>query len=354
MKNKNIYIITISLFLLLTTFNFISSSTISNNIPLNVSFPLPSEKEVFEVFECDRNNLYLGKDNVERENNYAFEGEQLQWIVLVVDLYGKEEIKKVYTTFGDAQKEGNNYYSSCNKILKNISQINFQSCNAHFGDYKLDGFDDNTMEYYNCELTVKSPEEIYGEKWITVEAKTHSGELSTIDENEFWFFNPTVALMINGEALSFGDLTTGKVSYSNNITLINSADERAGVILDMFISGTDFYDTKSQFSYCPDKNKLSLSRITYFASNGEYYTTFETPSADKEGYRKINYATSFNSTQFYGAYEIIPKDQIESTIYSGNLLNPSSEMILNFKVNVPETCVGTFDSGNIYFWAEAV
>src|SRR3990167_2374411 len=48
-----------------------------------------------------------GQRLVERINNYAFEGEQIKWEVLVQDKNGVEKIEHVFATVGDQQGEGN-------------------------------------------------------------------------------------------------------------------------------------------------------------------------------------------------------------------------------------------------------
>ena len=40
--------------------------------------------------------------------------------------------------------------------------------------------------------------------------------------------------------------------------------------------------------------------------------------------------------------------------HHGNTLSPGSEIALTFKLGLPEPCVGNFDSGDIFFWGEAI
>src|SRR3989338_3941567 len=48
-----------------------------------------------------------GQRLVERINNYAFEGEQIKWEVLVMDKNKIDQNIDVYATIGDVQGEGN-------------------------------------------------------------------------------------------------------------------------------------------------------------------------------------------------------------------------------------------------------
>jgi len=49
----------------------------------------------------------------ERINNYAFEGEQIEWLVLVMDKNGLEKIDDVFATIGDVQGAGNDIEVDC-------------------------------------------------------------------------------------------------------------------------------------------------------------------------------------------------------------------------------------------------
>jgi hypothetical protein len=43
-----------------------------------------------------------------------------------------------------------------------------------------------------------------------------------------------------------------------------------------------------------------------------------------------------------------------STYSDGNQLTPGSDMVLKFRLDLPATCVGEFDTGNFFFLGEAV
>jgi hypothetical protein len=50
---------------------------------------------------------------------------------------------------------------------------------------------------------------------------------------------------------TFEDVRPGTSSYSSTLLVANDADEGSGVMMDMFISGTDFYDSSSSGAKCP-------------------------------------------------------------------------------------------------------
>jgi hypothetical protein len=301
-----------------------------------------------------------GQELLERLQNYAFEGEQIQWRVLVMDKNGIEKIQDVYATAGTSQGAGNDIEVNCvlDQIVTNESQI-LDSCNARIGQADLeDVFHTRTAAFYVCTLTVETPDSMYGEYWLTVEALDLDGLMGTMDENEFWFMNPVIALSIDGD-LTFDDVRPGTDSYSSTLLVGNDADDSSGVMLDMFISGTDFYDSTSSGAMCPTSNQLALSSFRYFASLGSYDTQDDERS-DAEGYVGIGYGIGFNDPNpFYTTgpntgYEIVHSPINSAGYHAGNILSPGSEMALTFKLSLPEPCNGDFDSGDIYFWGEAI
>jgi hypothetical protein len=290
---------------------------------------------------------------VERTQNYAFEGEQIAWDVLVFDKNGIEKIEDVFATIGSSQGAGNDIEVNCilDEVLSHNTPVREQ-CNARILEEVLNQFYDNTAAYYTCILTVETPESMYGEHWITVEALDLDGLSGTMDENEYWFLNPVIALSIDGE-LEFENVRPGTSAYSTTILVGNDADDGSGVKLDMFISGTDFYDSSSSGAKCPVSNQLELENFRYFASKGAY-TTSQDPRSDAEGYVGIEYGLGFHDPYpFYYANEIIQAGEVYG-YYSANYLTPGAEMAITFRLDLPEPCNGDFDTGSIYFWGEAI
>jgi hypothetical protein len=304
----------------------------------------------------------------ERTQNYAFEGEQIRWKVLVMDKNGIQKVEDVYGTVGDVQGAGNDIEVNCVEDLQTTEIL--EQCNARILEEKITDFDSQVHRYYDCILTVETPVSMYGEYWITVEAVDLDGLTGTMDENEYWFLNPVVALAIDG-SIDFSDVRPGTHSYSTTLLVGNDADDGSGVQLDMFISGTDFYDSSSSGAACPTTNQLKLGdgssvcdydndAFCYFATHGAY-DTIDDARSDVEGYVGINYGIGFNDpTPFYGAangdgtgFEIIQALQV-GPYFPGNVLVPGSEMAITFRLNLPEPCNGDFDSGAIYFWGEAI
>ena len=205
----------------------------------------------------NRNPADGSLEMVERVNNYAFEGEQIVWDVLVMDKNGIEKISDVYVTIGSTQGTGNDIEANCDlgTFLDGDSITDF---NARIGEEQLTTLDADTMAIYTCTLTVETPNSMYGEFWVVGEVEDLDGNQADFDENEFWFFNPIIALTIDG-TIDFADALPGAVSYSDTLTVTNNAEAGSGVLLDMQISGTDFYDPDPSGAKCPTTNRLKLN-----------------------------------------------------------------------------------------------
>jgi hypothetical protein len=329
----------------------------------------------------------IGEELLERVNNYAFEGEQIAWDVLVFDKNGIEKIEDVFVTIGDVEQgPGNDIEVDCvlDYVLSDQDSAP-SSCNARILEEEIEFFQDNVAALYKCILTVETPDSMDTEYWVTVEATDLDGLSGTFDENEYWYFNPVIALSIDGD-LTFDEVRPGTSSYSSTLLVGNDAADGSGVLLDMFISGTDFYDSTSSGAKCPISNELKLGNgdsmcdvgpdfslfpnsattdtFCYHATHGAYSTQND-DRADVEGYVGINYGDTFNAAPFggnwYGAangdatgYEILQHPNTGLVYFPGNVVSPGSEIAITFRLNLPEPCNGDFDTGSIYFWGEAI
>jgi hypothetical protein len=349
---------------------------LANSVGTGVGVDIKTEDFAPRVWMCDHrmvmdDNVEWGRTTTggqeltERTNNYAFEGEKIQWKVLVMDKNGIEKLQDVYGTVGSTAGVGNPIEVDCKRISATNGSTIDSSCNARIDEEKLTKFNAEDMGYYQCTLTVESSDSMYGEYWITVEAMDLDGLSATMDENEYWYFNPVISLDVRGD-LSFNDVRPGTASYSDSMTVGNAADAGSGVTLDMFIAGTDFYDSASSGAMCPKSNQLALSAFRYYAVNGAYSTANDQETdhnkydpqtqrnKDSEGYVNIQYGDHFDRTM-YDEAEILQAAPIQGGRgYAANLLAPGAEMSLTFKLNLPEPCNGDFDTGSIYFFGEAV
>jgi len=321
----------------------------------------------------------IGGTMLERINNYAFEGEKIKWKVLVMDKNKIDQNIDVYATIGDVQGEGNDIEVNCQRVGGNRVE---KSCNARILEEEVE-WNPDLMDYFECTLTVETPESMYGEYWITVEAEDGDGLLGTMDENEYFFLNPEIRLSVDGD-LTFEDVRPGTEAYSDTLLVGNDADDGSGVLMDMFISGTDFYDSSSSGARCPSTNQLALNGVgpngvrhtgtaigddtgfRYFVTNGAYssyddltvdtqtYDTGTFRAKDTEGYLDIQYGDHWDRTVYDEAEILQSPVKLGGVYYAGNILAPGAEMALTFKLDLPEPCNGDFDTGAIYFWGEAI
>ena len=293
-------------------------------------------------------SLYSDDNLRYRSANYAFEGESISWTVLVLDKNGINKIEDVFATIGDVQGEGNDIEVNC--VLDAIGPENLPNeelggvCGATIGeeDVNSSNFEnwDQIAGLYTCTLTVETPDSMDEEYWVTVEAVDLDGLSGTMAENEYWFFNPEIALSIDGD-LVFEEVRPGTVTSSETLLIGNDAEDGSGVRLDMFISGSHFYDSSSSGAMCPSTNELNLDAFSYYALNGphESNNNMEIPAGDQiTESRRIMDGVAYS----------------EGNLNYKNLLSPGAEMSITFKLDLPEPCNGDFDTGSIYFWGEAV
>ncbi len=363
---KKLLILSVMALLVLSVMPAVFAVSVGSGLTPEIS----TEKFAPRVWMCDNRVVYDdatepgrisadGQVLIERINNYAFEGEQISWDVLVMDKNKIDQNIDVYGTLGEVQGEGNDIEVNCIRESNQPERVP-KSCNARIQEEYVD-WNPDTMAMFSCTLTVETPESMYGQYWITVEAQDGDGLMGTMDENEYWFLNPEIALSIDGE-LNFDEVRPGASSYSDTILVGNNADESSGVLLDMFISGTDFYDSSSSGARCPTTNQLALNAFRYYATNGAYSTSGDAQvdvvdgdrDRDAEGYMNIEYGIGFNNPDpFYNNAEILQSPAF-LFYWPANVLAPGAEMALTFKLDLPEPCNGDFDSGQIYFWGEAI
>jgi hypothetical protein len=290
-----------------------------------------------------------------------------------MDKNGVEKIKDVFGAVGNSGGDCDDIQVNCQEI-DNYKHCDGEycrngdggyiphSCNARIDEEYIRHFNDDEMQFYECTITVETPESMYGEYWLTVQAEDMDGLKGIMDEKEYWFLNPVIALSLEGY-MDFENVRPGTDSYASTMLVGNDADAGSGVLLDMFITGTDFYDSSASGAMCPTTNKLGLSAFRYFATNGAYSTSFDSEvddvdgdrDKDAEGYVNVEYGKGWNDPKpFYNNAEILQAGPMIGPYWAANILAPGSEMAITFKLSLPEPCNGDFDTGSIYFWGEAI
>jgi hypothetical protein len=319
----------------------------------------------------------------ERRQNYAFEGEEVDWDVLVWDANGHDSITDVFMTVGDTQGTGNDVEAQCRLTTVLTPGTSISVFNVRRGHQTLAAVpagETGQWATYDCTLTVESPASMQGSFFANAEVTDVDGLSNIADENEYWFFNPVVALSIDG-ALDFGSVVPGQLSYSDTLLLGNDAEDGSGVMLDMFVSGTNFYDPASSSAKCPTTNELGIENFRYFATSGGYSSysdarsnstgLFTGPGTDADPLGE-NYVGIVLGDRITDAREVICDGNtavgtgaVRTTLaacgynaavtYSdGNQLTPGSELALTFRLDLPSPCSGDYTDGSIFFWGEAV
>lgn len=289
---------------------------------------------------------------VERVQNYAFEGEQVVWDVLVWDKNGNEKVSDVYVKVSSQLGandfiEANCRYDSTSSGLRELHGL------IKEGEEVIE-WNAATMQWYTCTFTVETPASMHGEYFISAVAEDLNGMSDEFVDAEKWFFNPVIALGVSG-SLNFGVVRPGATVLSDTLVLTNNAEAGSGVMLDMFIAGTDFYDPSHSGAMCPTSNVLRLTNFKYKATNGAY-DTCDNNGADAQCYDNIPYFMDGAGDPGNNNYQrIIDGPVINGPYPAGNVLSPGADISMNFKLSLPEPCNGgPFSDGQIKFFGEAV
>ncbi|MFH1211602.1 MAG: hypothetical protein V1659_01600, partial [Candidatus Woesearchaeota archaeon] len=259
---------------------------------------------------------------ITRTNNYAFTGEQLRWRVLVRDENGITGLI-VESTVGPSQGTGNPAQAGC------TLEATQPTDGATFGWASGVSFDSKTDLIYYCILSVEPG--MRGQYWAQAVVTDALGAQDSFHEDSFFYFNPAISLTIIGagnglvfteEGQATGIVRPGRTGYSQSILVRNTAASGSGVILDVDIKGTDFYDSSSSPARCPTTNQLGLNNFRYFATKG-VYTTAGSATVDSEGYETIGYNW---------------QNLIRGSGTPGSRLAQGTEATLTFKLNLPSPC----------------
>jgi hypothetical protein len=379
-----------TLFVLALLIVSVAPAVVATDVGADIGVEIITEDFEPLVWNCGGRIMYddstepgrLGAGELlERINNYAFTGEKISWRVLVLDKNGYEKIADVYATIGSTAGTGNDIEVNCQ--FDHVATTIDPDCNARIGEEILTGDHSQVAAYYDCTLTVETPDSMADEYWVTVEAEDIDGLLGAMAEQEYWFFNPEISLSVDS-GIVFEYVRPGTSAYSSPILVGNEAEAGSGVMLDMFISGTDFYDSESSGAMCPTTNELILGDGDSYCDVGPEFGGSDTATdpfcfkvtnanlpagtpddrQDTEGYIGINYGIGFhNPNSFYGlfngdgaGYEMVqgPMNVLYGNYFGHNLLSPGAEHSVVFRLNLPEPCNGDFDSGSLFFWGEAI
>src|SRR3989344_6648009 len=125
-----------------------------------------------------------GEELVERANNYAFEGEQISWEVLVNHMNGITQVEQVSIIAGLVQGTGSSEAScALDTILvagTDITEFNVRRGSDPVTTVPVD--EQGLWATYDCVLTVESPATMDEQLFVTAQVEDNEGEINLADE----------------------------------------------------------------------------------------------------------------------------------------------------------------------------
>lgn len=237
---------------------------------------------------------------------------------------------------------------------------------------------------YECILTVDpqwytNPSAMNSSVYIT--AYNSSGSVANGTHFESWYFNPALSMSVttsDGQAISFEQLPYGAnghderwVHSTNRLIVKNTAE--AGVNMWMYLAGTDLTDPGGA-SLCPTSNVLNLHGPGVggvLDPDGVLAGTDDTGMAfrgwtgtmtgdwrwmsnyDVNGACEMVTPGTVDTDPCYGG-KAVPKTGELGEEAFGNLLTNQGTLEVEFKLNYPMPCIGTFSQGTIYIFGKPV
>jgi len=280
-----------------------------------------------------------GINNCEyRAGQYAFAGEMIVYAVVVRDPNGVEDIGYVKVQI-DGEPE----------LLCNEKYVSPNSCDG------LGSFDPETDKAFVCHLTVEPT--WYADSTLTISVWNTVEERTDSTHSENWFFNPGIALDVStsdGQPIHFEDGGPGDWVHSLNHVKIKNIGE-GGVNLWMYLAGTDLYGIEGA-AKCPITNKLDIENM-YFrgwsGTLGPQDPPFDfdewVPMSEYDENDGCDWACCGTPLKTcYGGKPVPGWSPMD------NVLTNQGMMEVEFKIEYPVPCVGTFDNGEILVFGKAI
>jgi len=267
-----------------------------------------------------------------RPGQYAFAGESIKFKIVIRDENGALDIgfPKIRV---DNQPE-----VLCNEIC--IWDIG--ECDG------LGQVDGETDRAYECWLTVEPS--WYGDSEVKITVYNSAFLPTDGTHTENWFFNPAIMLDVStndGLPIHFEDGSPGDIVHSENKMIVKNIAE-GGVNLWMYLAGTDLYDPNGA-SKCPTTNKIDVEKWMMFRGwsgtiSGEWRDMSEYDQND-------DCDTACGETPRNKCYGGKPLP--ESPPF-GNVLTNHGTLEVEFKLEYPVPCVGTFSQGSMFVFGKAI
>ncbi len=294
-----------------------------------------------------------------RPGSYAFNGEEIGFLVIVRDPNGVIDIGQAYVKINDTLKvicSPESLPGTCDGLRQtgNSSTAN--------------GVTDNqTDKAFRCLYTVE-PTDPDAPVNVTIGVMDASNVLTTSLYAERWIFNPSVGMDVissDGSPITFESVQPGEFAHSLNRIFIENTANR--VALWVFIAMTDLFSTSGP-TLCPDTNKLdvegssanNVTGVYYRARSGTLQTALTGFPGDNpaEGWAHmtnpnqnlecsygsiVNYGTCAGARPLFNNSFLNPGLPATLTGWANNVLLPTGQAEVEFKLLYPKPCIGNFD-----------
>lgn len=275
-----------------------------------------------------------------RTSLYAFTGEQIEYTVVVRDPNGALDIGFVKALVGGQEE-----------VLGNPASLPSE-CDG------MGTLNPDTDKAFHVLISVEP--QWYGDTVVVVAAYNSANVRTSATHTENWFFNPAISIDVttsDGTPIHFeqmpylADTPEERTVHSlNKIKVKNTAE--GGVNLWMFVGGTDLFDPLGA-SKCPLTNYIAIEEYMWYRGwSGTQWTSWE-------GWTQM---TKYNqndgcsvSGTCYGAQPVpYPMGNSQAPTVMENVLTNQGTLEIEFKLQYPMPCIGTFSQGTIYVFGKAV
>jgi hypothetical protein len=229
-----------------------------------------------------------------------------------------------------------------------------------------------TDRAYHCLLTVEP--QWYGDNEVKITAYNSAFEPTDGTHTENWYFNPALSVEVttsDGQPIHFEEMPYGADEpYERTVHSLNKLKVRnvgeGGVNMWMFLAGTDLFDP-SGASKCPITNVLAIEDYMWYRGwSGTQWTSWE-------GWEQMGkYNQNDDCSVYEGTYQSAPTGtDTNPSCYGGkpvpwpntgdsiqdameHVLTNQGTLEVEFKLQYPMPCVGTFSQGSLMVFGKAV
>ncbi len=322
-----------------------------------------------------------------RPGDYAFNGEQIGWLVVVRDPNGLLDIGHAYVKVDEELEAVCNpafLPEKCDGLrptgntFKTVTVCHQEGCITIQVPIENGDTDPDTDRAFHCLYTVE-PTDPDTDVTIKIGVKDASNQLTNSIYAERWRLNPSVSMDVrtsDGLPVTFepGVMPDQFAHSLNRLFIENTADK---VSLWVFIAMTDLFDSNGP-SKCPATNKIDVegssdpyTGVYYRARSGTLITALTGRPGDNpvEGWAHItnpnqNFECSYGSIKYQGmcagARPLFDSSFLEPgqpdplNGWANNVLVPTGQAEVDFKLFYPKPCIGTYDTGQILVFGKPI